>query len=140
MKSPVPHWTDSRFKSFVTSAIRGAFGRFPNKFAALKNAAMGKKVNKKTGREAMHYRCADCRAQFVGKDVHVDHIEPVVEPEVGFVSWDEYIRRMFCTEDNLQVLCGTCHSKKTAEERSRRCKVTPKKKPTTTTRSRRSKT
>jgi hypothetical protein len=131
MKSTVAHWTDSRYKSFVTSAIRGAFGRFPNKFAALKNAFVGKKTNKKTGREASHYKCAGCKKQFVAKDVAVDHVLPVVDPVVGFVSWDVYIERMFCDISNLQVLCSACHKEKTAEERKARCTTTKKSSTTT---------
>jgi 5-methylcytosine-specific restriction endonuclease McrA len=149
MKSPVDDWTDARFKSFVTSAIRGAFGRFPNKYAALKNAAIGRKVNKKSGKLAMHYKCAGCKLEYTSTNVAVDHINPVVEPEVGFVSWDVYVSRMFVPTKELQVLCKECHDVKTAIERSKRCrttttstkkKTTPKKKATprkrgTTTRS-----
>lgn len=53
-------------------------------------------------------------------NVFVDHIEPVVNPETGFVSWDEYIERLFVEEDGLQVLCKECHDKKTKEEKERR--------------------
>ena len=122
MKSPVSHWTDARFKSFVTSAIRGAFGRFPNKFEALKKAAVGKRVNEKTGRVAMHYVCASCGGEFPSRDVAVDHKKPVVDTAKGFVSWDEYIKRMFCTITNLQVLCTACHAVKTKQERAERKK------------------
>lgn len=122
MKSTVEGWTDSRLRSFVISAIRGAFRRFPNKFAVLKNAAVGRKLNKKTGKEAMHYKCAKCKKDFPQKDVQVDHITPVVIPEEGFVGFDKYIERMFCLPELLQVLCTTCHKKKSAEERVRRKK------------------
>lgn len=140
MKSPVSHWTDARFKSFITSAIRGAFGRFPNKFEALKKAAVGKRINKKTGREAMHYCCASCKESFPAKDVAVDHKKPVVDPKKGFVDWDLYIERMFCKTSNLQVLCKPCHAIKTKQERKERtCTTQPLKKRTTSTRSQRSK-
>ena len=51
------------------------------------------------------------------KNVHVDHIKPIIDPEVGWVSWDETIDRMFSELDNLQVLCTSCHDKKTQEEK-----------------------
>ncbi len=47
----------------------------------------------------------------------VDHIVPVVDPEVGFTNWDEYVERMFIEEDGYQILCWSCHSDKTNEER-----------------------
>ena len=117
MKSTVEGWTDARYRTFITGAIRGGFRRFPNKYSALKNAFVDRKINKKTGKLAAHYKCAKCKKQYVAKDVAVDHTDPVVDPAVGFVSWDEYVTRMYCSVDNLQVLCTTCHKAKTAEER-----------------------
>ena len=52
------------------------------------------------------------------KNVRVDHINPIVDPAVGFVDWDMLIERMFCEEDNLQVLCHSCHEIKTNEEKA----------------------
>jgi ribosomal protein L44E len=83
----------------------------------IKEAFVGKKINKKTGKQAMHYKCAACKKHHVAKDVQVDHIHPVVDPTTGFVSWDVYIDRLFCESYNLQVLCSTCHKKKTAGEK-----------------------
>ena len=73
------------------------------------------------------YLCAVCKQVVpvtvkVGrkrvKNVFVDHIDPIVDPRVGFVSWDVFIERMFCEEDNLQVVCGDCHDKKSLKERA----------------------
>lgn len=50
-------------------------------------------------------------------NVHVDHIDPVIDPQEGFVSWDKVINRMFCEADGLQVLCRDCHKRKTNDER-----------------------
>lgn len=52
------------------------------------------------------------------RNVFVDHIIPVVDPETGFMSWDEYIQRMFSDSENFQVLCDDCHTAKTAAERA----------------------
>lgn len=54
------------------------------------------------------------------KNVAVDHIVPVVDVEEGFTTWDNYIERMFCEEDNLQLICSICHDKKTKAEREGR--------------------
>jgi 5-methylcytosine-specific restriction endonuclease McrA len=115
-------WTDARFRSFVTSALRAASRRWPPKFKALKEAFVGRKTNKKTGKLAMHYKCAKCKKHFVATDVQVDHVLPVVDPKVGFIGWDSFIDRIFCEIENLQVLCKPCHKVKTEEEKAKRKK------------------
>ena len=115
-------WTDSRFRSFVTSALRAASRRWPPKNKALKEAFVGRKENKKTGKLAMHYKFAKCKKHFVAADVQVDHILPVVSTAEGFVSWDDFIDRIFCEIENLQVMCKPCHKVKTDEEKAERKK------------------
>lgn len=115
-------WTPGRLRSFITSTIRGGFRRFPPKFDVLKEAYTVTKTNIASGREAKHYKCALCCKDFPAKEVQVDHIEPIVEPEVGFVSWDLFVERLFCSKENLQVLCKKCHLGKTKEEKSRKPK------------------
>jgi 5-methylcytosine-specific restriction endonuclease McrA len=46
----------------------------------------------------------------------MDHKIPVVDPQEGFTTWDSYINRMFCPEENFQVLCSPCHDTKTKSE------------------------
>ena len=48
----------------------------------------------------------------------IDHISTVV-PLTGWDSWDGFIERLFCGEENLRGLCSTvCHAKKTKAEKS----------------------
>ncbi|CAB4156044.1 HNHc domain containing protein [uncultured Caudovirales phage] len=115
-------WTEARFRSFVTSALRAASRRWPVKFKAMKDAFVGRKTNNKTGKLAMHYKCVSCKKHFVATDVQVDHITPVVDPVKGFLSWDIYIDNLFCELKNLQILCKPCHKEKTAEEKLMRKK------------------
>ncbi len=115
-------WTDAKFRSFITSALRAASRRWPPKYKALKEALTGRKVNAKTGKMAMHYKCVACEDIFIAADVQVDHISPVVDPKKGFVSWDVYITRMFCEIDGMQVMCKPCHKIKTTEEKKLRTK------------------
>ena len=49
------------------------------------------------------------------KNIVADHIDPVVDPHVGFQGWDVYINRMFI-EIGWQAICYSCHSKKTKKE------------------------
>ena len=115
-------WTEARFRAFIISALRAYMKRFPPKWKALKAAMVGKKVNKRTGRLAEHYLCADCGGFFVARDVQVDHIDPVVSPEEGFQDWWTYMNRLYCEAENLQVLCKPCHKDKTNAERKERAK------------------
>jgi 5-methylcytosine-specific restriction endonuclease McrA len=110
-------WTEARFNSFVKSALRSASRRWPPKYETLNDACVGKKINRRTGRQAKHYKCNACKEDFPASEVQVDHINAVIDPSVGFLSWDSVINSLFCEKENLQVLCKTCHSIKTAEEK-----------------------
>lgn len=114
-------WTAARKHSFIVSALRNAWRRYPAKWVVMKEASVGKKTNKKTGRLAEHYLCKKCKKDFPAKEVSCDHISPVVSSE-GFSSWDEFIARLFCEQENLQVLCNECHKVKTNLERKARIK------------------
>lgn len=112
-------WTTGRRNSFITSVIRRGFTRWPPKFEVLNNAKQGKKINESTRRLAEHYQCNVCKGSFIGKEVEVDHINPIV-PVSGFVSWDSFIDNLFCELSNLQVICKTCHAKKSKLENEER--------------------
>ena len=109
-------WTTGRRKAFIISTLRGGFRRYPPKYEVLRKACVGVMLNAKTGRMAKHYTCATCIVPFPAKEVQVDHIEPIVDPLVGFINFDVFAEKLFCEEDNLQVLCKPCHLKKTKVE------------------------
>lgn len=115
-------WTDARYKQFVTSALRAAFRRWPPKFRVLKNAATERRTNPRSGKLAMHYKCASCKGEFPLKEVQVDHKKPVVNTKTGFVGWDTFIERLYCEAKGLQVLCKGCHKNKSNKERKQRGK------------------
>lgn len=110
-------WTPSRFHSFIKGSLRSASIKWPPKYKCLNDAFVGKKINSKSGRLAKHYKCASCKEEYPAKDVQVDHIIPVVDPNLGFTTWDDIIDRMFCEQEFLQVLCKSCHDNKTTVER-----------------------
>lgn len=116
------NWTTGRLKGFITSTIRAGFRKYPPKYEALKASIVAKKENKATGRIATFYECAECKKEFLAKEVEVDHIIPVVCPKEGFTTWDNFINRLFCGIENLQVLCVACHKLKSAKERKERKK------------------
>ena len=47
----------------------------------------------------------------------VDHIVPIVDPAVGFTSFDDWIERCFVELSAYQVLCKPCHTVKSNEEK-----------------------
>jgi 5-methylcytosine-specific restriction endonuclease McrA len=66
------------------------------------------------------YTCALCQEIFGNKFIQLDHINPVIEPGVGFVDWNTYVERLFCDTKNYQVLCKGCHGAKTLIENEKR--------------------
>ena len=120
MKSPIAGWTDAKFKGWIISLLRRGTMRWPPRNEALAKAKTEKKINTATGRMAQHFKCAVCLQDYSAKNVVVDHIEPVVLPGIGFIDWNTYIERMFCSVENLQVLCKTCHDIKSSIEKTQR--------------------
>lgn len=113
-------WTQGRINAFITAVLRRGSSKWPPKYTCLNNAKTEKKVNVLTGRLAQHYQCAMCKNEFTSKDIVVDHLEPVVHPEEGFISWDVYIKRLYCDISNLQAICLGCHKVKSTEENKQR--------------------
>lgn len=110
-------WTEARFRSFVTGNIRRFSMKWPPISECLKNARISRGI----------YLCNGCKQEVTAsikidgkriKNVHVDHINPVVDPKLGWTSWDDVIERMFIEPEGLQVLCYECHTVKTNEERA----------------------
>lgn len=112
-------WTQSRYNSFVKSALRSASVKWPPRYTALNDAFVEKAINPSTGRLAKLYRCQKCEQLFPQSGMEVNHIEPVI-PVTGFDSWDGVVARMFCEKDGLEVLCRTCHKVVTSEENKQR--------------------
>ncbi|MDM8548296.1 hypothetical protein QUF61_17530 [Candidatus Venteria ishoeyi] len=117
-------WTEAEFNSRITSALRKVSSYWKPKQKCLKKANVSRGM----------YRCEHCKqvvplkiwgvwksGKKEGKprkitNILADHINPVVDPAVGNISWDVYIERMFVEEDGYQALCHDCHSKKTKAE------------------------
>jgi hypothetical protein len=100
---------DSKLKSYCVSTLRRAWLRSPARGDALRAARVERGL----------YHCAICGPDVLhrAKDVQVDHIEPAVDPNVGWQGFDSFILRLFCDVFGLQVICKTHHDAKTREER-----------------------
>lgn len=112
-------WTEAQYKSF----IRGNLRRVTTRWGPIQDALRDARVRRG------FYICDACKEEVPAstrdengkrvKNAVVDHINPIIDPDVGWVSWDELIARMYCERDNLAVLCYDCHKKKTDEEKAR---------------------
>lgn len=112
-------WTQSRYNSFVKSALRSASVRWPPRYTVLNEAFVERAINPATGRLAKLYQCNRCRGLFPQANIDINHIEAVV-PTTGFDSWDGVIERMFCEKEGLEALCKSCHKEVTKEENTTR--------------------
>lgn len=99
---------DKKTKDYLVSWLRKGTTRYPARRECLKKA---KTLYVVDGKVRAKYQCALCREWWDKSKVEVDH-KNEVGPFKG--DWGDYIERMFCAEENLQVLCVTCHAKKTA--------------------------
>lgn len=68
------------------------------------------KIEGKTG----WYRCESCKQE--REKIEIDHVEPVIKPEDGFLDWNTYIASKFVAAEKLQGLCHECHQLKTKQE------------------------
>lgn len=110
-------WTQARFNSFIKNNLRNATRKWQPISDCLKKARTRRGF----------YLCNGCKEEVPAsaiidgkriKNIAVDHIDPIIDPAVGFTTWDECIDRMFCEQDNLQILCYTCHKEKSDKEKA----------------------
>lgn len=108
-------WSDSRYWSFIRSALRRAWSKYPVRYQVLnKSRRVYEGTDKRT---KWQYQCKDCTGWFKQKDVEVDHINSAGSLKT-FEDLAGFCERLFCEEDNLRVLCKPCHKKRTLEERA----------------------
>jgi len=95
---------EKHLRSWLIQKLRRISYQWPARKAALKAARVSR------GK----YECVMCKeagveALYGPKDINVDHVEPVVSVEDGWVNYDTYINRLFCSDSNFQILCKPCH-------------------------------
>lgn len=110
------------FQTWIVWQLRKISYRWYARYQALKLAKVLGKPNT--------YKCASCQKDYKKeprkRTITVDHIQPVKDPSKPNAFQDalisctcgvcEYLRRMFCPVEGLQVLCKDCHDKKTKKE------------------------
>lgn len=120
-------WTEAKFNTFIRNNLRGG----SRKWGPIQDVK--REANVRRG----FYLCNGCKQEVPHttkqgrrriQNVFVDHIEPIVDPVKGFTGFDDFIDRLFCEKDNLQVLCADCHTKKSLAERAEHAKRREKEK------------
>jgi 5-methylcytosine-specific restriction endonuclease McrA len=92
-------------KSYIIAHLRRIGYRNVHRAAAFEKAHLGR----------AQWQCQQCRQIFPSsKDLHGDHILPVVDPDTGFTNFEDYINKLFLGE--IQALCKECHKQKSESE------------------------
>jgi 5-methylcytosine-specific restriction endonuclease McrA len=118
MAKSKPKWNQ---EAAIRGALRRIFSRSPVIWEVLRAVRREcPKYNQdgsRSKRDAVQYQCNVCQNWVGSTKVAVDHINPVVSVDEGFVDFNTFIQRLFCDANNLQVICDECHDKKTYAER-----------------------
>ncbi|MEK0325809.1 MAG: HNH endonuclease signature motif containing protein [Nitrosopumilus sp.] len=109
-----PTWTTAKFWSFIRSGLRAKFSRWPPKYAVY--AAAKRDILVKKGNQRFEYQCALCDRWFGMKEVEVDHIIPCGSLR-NYKDLGAFVKRLFCSQEHLRLLCKPCHKTRTKEER-----------------------
>ena len=108
--------TESAFWSFIRSALRQKSRWWkPITKCKMESRRAYKGPNR---RQKFEYQCNTCKKWFSDKNINVDHINPAGTLKCA-QDLPGFVERLFCEVDNLQVLCSTCHNKKTQIEKSK---------------------
>lgn len=130
-----PKWnSNAQFRG----ALRRAFAKSPSVRKKMdENRRESSRYNKDgsiSKIKKVEFQCEICGNWFMRKHTAIDHVDPVINPETGFVDWNTFIERLDCDISNLQCICSytkkhedstkefgtySCHYKKTQEEASK---------------------
>jgi len=108
--------------SAIISSLKRTFSRSPVVQEVLKEHRQEHPQYNKDGtlakKPAVRYPCVECHNLHMGKNIQVDHIEPVIPLNIPakHACMDVVIGRLFCNKSNLQILCKDCHKTKSKEE------------------------
>jgi 5-methylcytosine-specific restriction endonuclease McrA len=108
--------TESAFWSFIRSALRQK-SRWWKPITECKMKAR-RAYKGPLKRQKFEYQCNYCKNWFPEKKINVDHIIGAGSLNCS-ADLPGFVDRLFCEQDNLQVLCTECHDKKTKLEKEK---------------------
>lgn len=105
-------------KGRIIGAIRRIFS-MSNLYKFCKNRNLVEETGPRGGKML---RCDCCGNNFPWSKTQLDHIDEVIpiDRTAESMGLDEIVSRMWCSPDNLQVLCSECHDIKTQEANKER--------------------
>ena len=110
----VPELTDSQYWSAIRSALRTGMRFWKPKLNVMNRAK--RKYEGENKRQKFAYECEHCKGLFKASEVQCDHRTPA-GTLLSYQDLPQFVERLYCGEDGLQVLCSECHRKKSNEER-----------------------
>lgn len=102
--------TEAGFWGWVRSALRRRSQVWKPTQEVKKEAKRPYKGENK--RQKFEYQCNHCKDWYPEKQINVDHIIDAGSLKSG-ADLEGFVERLFCEKEHLQVLCETCHDKKT---------------------------
>ena len=111
----------------VITAVKKCFSRSQQaKKFKYKSVVKGEK-GKRGGKIG---ECSICKAHLPMYTLQIDHVNPIVPVMIPgkYMSFIMLFNRTFCPESNLQVICKSCHDKKSKKEQAQRVKWRKRKK------------
>jgi 5-methylcytosine-specific restriction endonuclease McrA len=106
--------TEAAYWSKIRSILRQGM-RYWKPITECKKQAK-RKYTGNNSKQKWEYQCANCKGWFADKETSVDHIIPCGSLK-SYEDLPDFVRKLTCEIDGLQVLCKPCHNDKTQSER-----------------------
>lgn len=107
--------TESQFWGMIRSTLRSK-SRWWKPILECKNGAK-RKSQSTNKRLKWEFQCNMCKNWFPDKEISIDHIKPVGTLKCAN-DLPDFVENLFCTVDNLQCLCESCHTLKTQSDKN----------------------
>ena len=111
---------DTKLKYFIISTLRRRSKCWKPAQDALNKVKEIYYITSKKGKQLrrVKFKCYKCNKFFGRKEIQIHHKFPVVDPTIGFTTWDMYINRMFCpNEEYYEIICKPCHKEENRKGR-----------------------
>ena len=108
-------YTEAAFWGMIRSSLRQK-SRWWHPIKQIKESSRRKYVGANK-QQKWEYECASCGGWFMEKEIEVDHIIEAGSLKKG-EDLKDFIERLFCEKEGLQILCkSVCHKKKTDDRK-----------------------